>query len=154
MKKHFFLLMAFGALSLVSCKKETEVTTTTELNEGNVEVQKGYNTTDTTYTSNTATDFFGTYKGVFPCADCPGIEHTLVLEEGDKFTLDLKYQEKGNGKVNTQNGTFTLEDDILSLPTADGTLKFKIKGHEILQLDMNGKEITGPLADNYILKKQ
>ena len=44
-----------------------------------------------THNAEISLDYEGTYKGVFPAADCPGIEITLILNKDKTFTLHSVY---------------------------------------------------------------
>ena len=41
--------------------------------------------------------YSGEYKGILPCADCPGIETTLTLEKDGNFALHLVYIDEKDG---------------------------------------------------------
>ena len=43
------------------------------------------------HNAETSLDYEGTYKGVLPAADCPGIETTLILNPDKTFTLHSVY---------------------------------------------------------------
>lgn len=36
-------------------------------------------------------DYQGTYTGVFPAADCPGIDMRLTLKKDGTYSLHMKY---------------------------------------------------------------
>ena len=57
------------------------------------------------HNAETSLDYEGTYKGVFPAADCPGIETTLTLNADKTFALhsvyidrDSSFDEKGRSE--------------------------------------------------------
>ncbi len=98
-------------------------------------------------------NYDGTYKGIFPAADCPGIETTLILKKDKTFTLDSKYIDR-NQSFN-ESGTYTLEDSLLTLiPNKGEEQYYKVEKNQLRRLNMDKKEITGELAENYILKKK
>ena len=39
-------------------------------------------------------DWAGTYEGVLPCADCPGIKTRLVLHNDGRFDLSTQYLDR------------------------------------------------------------
>ena len=110
------------------------------------------------HSSKTCLDWKGTYSGIVPCADCEGIETKLSLNEDNTYQISWKYMGKGD-KAYTEKGTFvwnstggmiTLENmDAKKCPTM-----YKVCENHLLQLDLKGNEITGELADNYILNKE
>ena len=50
----------------------------------------------------------GTWSGLLPCADCPGIDETLVLDAGGGFVLTDTYRERP-GTANVVRGSWTIE---------------------------------------------
>jgi copper homeostasis protein (lipoprotein) len=53
--------------------------------------------------------FAGTFKGELPCADCPGLDETLVLAPDGSFTLTDIYRERPQG-TRSIAGSWTIED--------------------------------------------
>lgn len=111
---------------------------------------------DLDHSSKNALDWDGTYKGIVPCADCEGIETTLVLGKELTYTLKTKYLGKSDAKVFEEKGKFNWDKSgqIITLDgIKDAPNKYFVGENKIIQLDMNGKKITGEQADLYILKK-
>lgn len=52
----------------------------------------------------------GVFSGKFPCADCPGIETKLTLNEDGSFVLDETYLEKKDGNF-TAKGSYEVSED-------------------------------------------
>src|SRR5690606_33969676 len=52
----------------------------------------------------------GTWSGLLPCADCPGIDETLVLAADGGFVLTDTYRERA-GTSNVVQGTWSIEAD-------------------------------------------
>ncbi|QNK61181.1 copper resistance protein NlpE N-terminal domain-containing protein [Pedobacter sp. PAMC26386] len=101
-------------------------------------------------------DWEGTYKGVVPCADCEGIETTIVLGNELTYSLKTKYLGKSDAKVFEEKGKFSWNKDgqVITLDgIKDAPNKYFVGENTITQLDMEGKNITGDLAAHYILKK-
>lgn len=88
--------------------------------------------------------FAGTFKGVLPCADCPGIEETVQLQPDGNFVLIDVYQERPQG-THTIDGTWTIEsrDTQIRLDPntkAEQDRLFAITSNDqISQLDADGK---------------
>ncbi|HEY5367914.1 MAG TPA: copper resistance protein NlpE [Hanamia sp.] len=88
-----------------------------------------------------------------PCADCMGIEVTLVLNDNQTYEQTLLYlgkkdsslKEKGKFNWNKEGNTITL--------ISKNSPSFRVNEGHIVMLGDDGKEVTGPLADKYILKK-
>ena len=52
----------------------------------------------------------GEFSGKLPCADCPGIEMKLTLNEDGSFLLDETYLEKKDGQFNAK-GSYEVSAD-------------------------------------------
>lgn len=100
---------------------------------------------------------YGVYYGIVPCASCSGIETILTLQKNDSFLLQTKYL-VDSPIQNFENikGSFSINDNILTLNINSKYSmpnQYKIKSNEIIQLDLEGNEIKGNLAQLYILSK-
>ena len=99
-----------------------------------------------------AIDYEGTYNGVLPAADCPGIETTLTLNPDKTFNLHSVYIDK-NASFD-EKGTYTVKESLLTLKEKSGEESYyKVEENRLRQLDMDKKEIKGELAEQYVLKK-
>lgn len=114
--------------------------------------------TDTTHsdshTSQNSLDWQGTYSGVTPCASCPGIETELTLTSDLNYVLTTKYID--NEGIDTVKGKFVWKGNLIKLDgikDGDRPSIYKVEEGKIRQLDLKGKEITGQLAQNYVLIK-
>ena len=96
----------------------------------------------------------GTYEGTFPCADCDGINVSLIIGK-DTYTSEEVMEEltdKDNGKVSydAQNKVLTLTSE-----KENGKIQqYQVKEDGSIVFLDEGKEITGTLASYYILKKK
>jgi copper homeostasis protein (lipoprotein) len=101
-------------------------------------------------------DYVGIYKGILPCADCEGLETTVVINENNTYCVKTKYLGKGE-KVFEKKGTFSWNKsgNTIILNDMENAPKFYFVGeNNLTQLDMEGKKINGGLAEDYILSKQ
>lgn len=99
-------------------------------------------------------DYQGTYTGKIPAADAPGINVVITLSdstyvktmefEGKK---DSKSEYKGKYEWNKAGNTITL------LGADREPDQFFVGENRLIMLDMEGKRITGDLAEHYILEK-
>lgn len=91
--------------------------------------------------------FAGTFKGTLPCADCPGIDTTLVLDADGTYTLDTVYQGKPgtfstDGTWTTEAGDTTVRLDPNAKSEQDRLFAIASNG-ELKALDLRGQ----PLPD-------
>ncbi len=110
-------------------------------------------TIDTTHNSQNSLDWFGKYEGILPCADCPGIKTTLIIDTNGNFTYEESYQERDytsstQGKIMWHNN-----GSIIHLHTNEIDVKFKVGENILFKLDSQDKIITGSLAEKYQLHK-
>ena len=152
MNKNLILLGLFASLALTtSCSNSDSVSEEeTEINSTEQALYSGDN-------SATALDWNGTYKGTVPCASCEGIETTLTLNIDRTYKLSTHYFGRNDALEEDDMGTFTWDEtgSIITLEqVSNGPSQYKVGENRLWQLDMEGKMITGDLADHYILTKQ
>ena len=96
----------------------------------------------------------GMYYGVIPAADCPGIAVVVILNNEGKYKITYQYIDRDT-EVLTFSGTYKWDEKarIITLDSNKLPPYYKVIGNKLLQLDMEGKEITGKLANNYMLRK-
>ena len=147
MKKEIkvFILVCSCAL-LTACNNSVKTNKSGETDTVSVEVPD-------MHSAEISLDYEGTYKGVLPAADCPGIETTLTLNPDKTFTLHSAYIDRNSSS--DEKGTYTVKEDLLTLQEEGGELSYYHVGENHLRkLDMDKKEITGELAEHYVLKKE
>ncbi|HOX90158.1 MAG TPA: copper resistance protein NlpE [Burkholderiaceae bacterium] len=94
---------------------------------------------DPAHNSRNALDWAGTYEGVTPCADCPGIKLRLTLQADGRYELSTQYLERqvapqtvrGNFSWNAAGNTITLDG-------AGNGQQFRVGEGRLLQLDRDG----------------
>lgn len=95
-------------------------------------------------------DYFGTYTGVLPCADCEGIETIIVINSDSTYHHSARYLGKDDGPFVTE-GTWEIDRSTLKLDKIDNA--FFVGENHLVQLDLDGKRVEGDLAEYYVLKK-
>jgi heat shock protein HslJ len=109
---------------------------------------------DPAYNSRNAIDWTGTYDGVTPCADCPGIRMRLSLERDGRFALSTQYL---NRQVAPQTvlGPFTWNaaGDTITLEGDGGGRQFRVGEGRLLLLDRDGG-VPSWSAPNRVLTQQ
>jgi len=100
----------------------------------------------------------GIYKGQLPCADCSGIEETLMIAgtdpESGTYVLEDLYKEKSTKPFTTQ-GKWQLNNKVITLNPTDnsdpGYLQLLDNGN-LEMLDLNMQKIESPF--NKVLTRQ
>lgn len=100
----------------------------------------------------------GTYFATLPCGRCEGIEMWVTLNSDGTYALNTNYLGLNDALEEEFTGKFTWDQNggIVTLEGLKGTYpgKFKVGENRIWYLDMDGNQMTGPLADQYILTKK
>ena len=99
------------------------------------------------------------YAGMLPCADCEDIAVSLQLNRDSTFIMNSVYKGSRVDSLNNhfnEMGSWRLhEPDTLYLVDANRHLTKYIKTDTaLIQLDGDGKIITGPLASMFVLHKK
>nr|WP_320192244.1 copper resistance protein NlpE N-terminal domain-containing protein [uncultured Desulfobacter sp.] len=107
------------------------------------------------HSSRDSLDWYGTYNGVLPCADCQGIQTRITLLKDNTFTKIVKYLGKEN-RARFSQGTVLWDDlgSTITLAESQGkTGRYKVGENILFHLDRNGNMITGDSAQKYQLIK-
>ena len=151
------LLLAVSVILLMSCTENTNTDRSKEktLNgtaEQALSVQSAQ--TDVCDSVCCINDVVGVYTGTLPAASSPGIKTELTLNEDKTFMLISEFLEEKDGKF-TEKGEFSIEKGILTTKAVGGgTISyFKIEPEQLRMLNQDKQEISGELADAYVLKK-
>ena len=153
MKNIWLILGGLSILSLGSCtwneKKqlEKEDTTGTPIEEISKEEISAH-------TSENSLDWNGEYVGLIPCADCPGIQTTVVLNTDGTFSYTGVYLERDTKIEDTGKFMWHNNGSVVHLAGKDVNMKFQVGENQLISLDIDGNPIEGPLKDNFILKKK
>jgi heat shock protein HslJ len=140
MIKKIFLMTCIATVALTGCKpKQTADTQPITIGDN----------------ARAGVDWAGTYIGVIPCADCSGIDTRVTLNRDGAFTMSQRYE--GREGVFDEKGTFTwsaLGNSVTFNGLSDNTkVRFLVSEGKITMLNQEGNQITGELADNYVLTK-
>lgn len=148
MKKIQILLLAIP-LSILGCKDNPKNNDEVQVNENPEEVVDGQ-------TSANSTGWEGTYKGLVPCASCPGILTTVKLNNDKTFEKSDFYLESKDGYFK-ENGSFSFTEDggkITMISSKDkDTVVYTFDENQSNILNQEEKEIASELADKYVLTK-
>lgn len=101
-------------------------------------------------------EFNGVFNGTIPCADCPGIETVLEFSPDHTFREHLTYLER-NADFSAA-GQWKMQDSLIAVTYADSGAQQRyykvLNDSTIVMLDGDRKEITGPIADHYLLRRK
>lgn len=164
MIKNIFCFSA-AALLFVACNNSNdENTTDSVLAASDTSMANAIPNVDTAnpdpaHNSQNSVDWAGTYYGVLPCADCPGIETTVTLKDNLTYIKETRYQgDKAKGMTpEKEEGSFMWDADgqkIILNGIKDASNQYFVGENVLYTLDMNGKRVTGPMEKNYTLKKK
>ena len=106
MKKMILPVLLTG-LFAVSCSKKEEAKTETPQA---VEADSAQAQPEEAAKAEAPKKHVGEFSGKLPCADCPGIEMKLTLNEDGSFLLDETYLEKKDGQFNAK-GSYEVSAD-------------------------------------------
>jgi len=103
--------------------------------------------------SRNSLDWAGSYVGLIPAADGPGINVQITLRADESYTIVYNYIDRQG--TATESGVFSWDENgsIITFKNTSYPPYYKVGENQLLQLDMKGKKITGNLADHYVLKK-
>lgn len=91
------------------------------------------------------------FQGLLPCADCEGIDTTLLLEKDGTWVMNQRYQGAPHPSQFASWGKWARTADRLVLTDTHGEkLYFSVKGENLEMLDREGMPINSQL--NYTLK--
>ena len=158
MKKQILTLATVSVL-LWSCTNETKKTTSLDSTATTKTADSTVKTDNTAindgHNAQNSLDWNGTYRGILPCADCEGIQTELTLNQDMTFVLKRNYMGRDT-KFPEDKGTFKWDSSgskVELIGLKDQPCIYFVGENKLIQLDMEGKEITGALADKYVLKK-
>ncbi|GAB2459266.1 lipoprotein [Hymenobacter qilianensis] len=98
----------------------------------------------------------GIYQGLLPCADCAGIETVLYLYPDSTYVERRTYldqpKEGNNDQVSSGRWAQVSANLVrLTRRSAAGPTDYRMRPRALQQLDLDGQEITGDLAERYVL---
>ena len=114
-------------------------------------------TIDSEHNAQNSLDWEGLYTGLFPCADCSGIETQLELKPNHQYQLTEVYQGKGNSKEFKSEGTFSFDPSgtIITLDQNAEKRKLFVGVNQLEARDIEtGEKIESTLAEHYVLTKK
>lgn len=146
MKKIYILLLSIP-LFLLGCNdnpKNKDQQTDEKNSEEVIDAQSAEN----------SLSWNGTYKGLVPCASCPGILTTVKLNNDKTFEKSEFYLGSKDGYFK-EKGTFTFTEDgdKITLNSGNDSVVYTFEKDPSEQLNKEEQDIASELADLYILNK-
>lgn len=161
MNSKMLILGIASAVFLASCNPKEKTTdptdtTTDSATVGTTPADSIIKATPTAAgdTSENALDWPGTYEAVVPCADCPGIKTSLTLNNDKTFSITEEYIDRNSKNQDKGSFEWDASGSSITLKGKTASYKYKVGENILIQLDMDGKEITGPNKDLYVFKKK
>lgn len=110
---------------------------------------------DADHTSRNALDWAGSYEGIMPCADCPGIQTRLTLHSTGRYARTTEYLDRPQAPQ-TVRGQFTWHDtgNALTLDAAGQGQHYAVGEGRLTPLYRDGAQPAGALAARHVLTKQ
>jgi heat shock protein HslJ len=105
--------------------------------------------------SRTSLDWDGTYQGILPCADCPGIDMRITLNPDGTYERSVRYRDRDD-EAHIDTGRFDWDDNggVVTLGDAGAPdARYRVGENRLFWLDRTGQRVSGPLAEHYELKK-
>lgn len=145
--KKVYLLLGIAVL-LASCNlKKDEAKDKVIVEEETIVVKDAHN-------AQNSLDVNGVYEGKLPTASGEGMDVKVTLS-GDTYKKSVSYIGKSDKPIET-SGKFTWDNtgSIITLVGEEAPNKYFVGENTLTHLDIDGKKITGNLADMYILRKK
>ncbi|MDR0600327.1 MAG: copper resistance protein NlpE [Treponema sp.] len=108
---------------------------------------------DAAHNSRNSVNWEGVYEGTIPAADGPGIDVRVTLNTDETYEVRYDYIGKEGGFTTTGRFAWNKDGDTITLDARDIPPYYKVGEGILIHLDMEGKVITGDLADLYVLRK-
>lgn len=114
---------------------------------------------DPAHNSRNSVDWAGVYKGLIPCADCPGIEDEIRLNADLTYERVMVYLERGDSRF-SEKGRFEWDESggkvrLINEESPDqGGNWFRVGENRLIMLDVEGNPIENNIpAEMYVYQK-
>lgn len=103
-------------------------------------------------------EFHGVFYGFIPCNDCNGIKTTLSLKNNNNYLI-VTQPARESSREFFEKGKYTWDDETQTVTLtprnndADPRKYFIKDEGTLIQLNSDGKQVTGESADRYILRR-
>lgn len=109
---------------------------------------------DAAHNSRNSVNWDGLYAGVLPAASSPGINARIQLNKDGSYEISYQYIDRGDERFEAA-GIFVWNEagSVIILDAEGFPPYYQVAENRLIQLDMEGNAITGPLAESYVLTK-
>jgi uncharacterized lipoprotein NlpE involved in copper resistance len=155
--KHSLYFALMIMLVTASCNNNSSSSTSETKTDSSTQDLQQDNSVSKPDNSANSLDWQGTYSGVVPCADCEGIELSIILTKDNTYSITTKYLGKQNAAPSETRGMFSWNPDgstITLRGIENWPSQYLVGENKLIQLDSTGNKISGALADKYILNKK
>lgn len=151
------LCLFFAALSFISCKDATKNTNSSAM-EDQLDMEALDDLEDNLAKETMA--YTGVYEGTLPCADCEGIETTIILNDDNTYHKTETYLKGDSPSEFAEEGVFELDEEegIITLNPSGNENEgeshlYQLEEDQLIALNPDGIKVEGELADYYVLEK-
>ena len=102
-------------------------------------------------------NFYGTYEGILPAADCEGIRTALTLNNDNTYVVRSEYIGEKDAIFESKGSYHFINGRLMELAQSSSNEKSYYKildGSKVMLSDKEGTVNQGVLAEYYILKKK
>ncbi len=126
-------------------------------NKRNLKKQQALAIKNATTTYDTV-NWSGIYRGVFPCADCEGIQIELSISKKGTYEITKRYEGKSED-ILSEKGNFRWLPDGNAITLYSGNnsneyTHFLVAENKLIKLDKDAKKIESEFSELYVLKKK
>ena len=116
------IILACSCFLLAACGNSAKTNNSTSADSTATQVADIHN-------AETSLDYEGTYKGVFPAADCPGIKTVLTLNADSTYQYSADYLERKDGHDEASGIFKVLANNVVAItrPSSGETSYYKVK---------------------------
>lgn len=95
----------------------------------------------------------GTYTGLLPCADCPGIRTRAIFHADGSVVIISRYEDRGDAEF-TDRGTWRAANGLVTATFGTERRYYKmLNGSELAAVDAEGRE-SSSMPDAYVLRRE
>jgi len=94
----------------------------------------------------------GTFEGILPAADCPGLQTVITINSNGTFHMEETFLERDTSPRVTE-GNWVLKGDVITFTAGDYKFEYKVISDKEIRWAPGGKEITGTNLNWSLLKK-